>query len=163
MSSLAKLSREPLVLAPSTHVCSLGLASTAIAPTRPLGFDGVFPVGLALAVSQQPLASSLRCPGVAVHTLLHSPTAGAARRPASAPPLPPAAVSRCVHTSRGQTSQSSGHTPECNHSVPPPYAPAATALHGSRRELPPPPFVQSSGSNSWGAAGPYSSPVLAWH
>jgi hypothetical protein len=31
-----------LGLAPSTHVCSLGL-STAIAPTRPLGFDGVFP------------------------------------------------------------------------------------------------------------------------
>src|SRR4029077_17452361 len=49
----------------------------------------------------------------------------------------------------------------CNHSVPPPYAPRAAPLRGSRRELPPLPFAQNSRSNTWAAACPCSLPVLA--
>src|SRR5436190_24375943 len=57
-----------------------------------------FRVGLALAVRQPPLVSSLRtCPGAAAHILLHSPKGSAVRRRASGPPLPPLSSS---HSSR---------------------------------------------------------------
>ncbi len=60
-----------------------------------------FPVGLALAVRQPPLVSSLRtCPGAAARIPLHSPRGSAARRRASAPPLPPLSSSHSSHPAR---------------------------------------------------------------
>src|SRR5271166_1113107 len=99
-----KRSREPLVLAPSTHVCSLGLAFCLLPQSLRLVLSdsmACFLVGLALAVRQPPPALSSRtCPGAAAHTLLHLPRGSAARRPASGPPLPPLSSSHSSHPAR---------------------------------------------------------------
>ena len=63
-----------------------------------LAFDVFASPGLA---TQPPRAlSSLTCRGVAVHTPLHSPRAGAVELPASGPPLPPLASSHSSHRVR---------------------------------------------------------------
>src|SRR5260370_9888077 len=109
------------------------------------------PLLLALAVRQPPLGSSLRtCPGVAVHTPLHSPRAGGATPPASAPPQPPLSSS---HSSR-HARRAAAHTvvvpcpvrtaPRCTARFPPAAcAPSYLRLcpflfpHGTLLGLPP--------------------------
>src|ERR1700730_5950830 len=62
---------------------------------------------LTLVVRQPPPALSLRtCPGVAARMPLHSPRGSAARRRASAPPLPPLSSSHSFHHAR----RASAHT-----------------------------------------------------
>src|SRR5260370_9794095 len=58
-------------------------------------------LGLPLVVSLPPPALSLRtCPGAAARMPLHSPRGSAARRRASAPPLPPLSSSHSFHPAR---------------------------------------------------------------
>src|ERR1700733_9325742 len=85
-------SRYQLMSAPGCHLLQESLRLV------PLRCDGMLWLLLDLPVRQPPLGSSLRrCPRVGVHTRLHSPRAGGATPPASAPPQPPLSSS---HSSR---------------------------------------------------------------
>src|SRR5260370_38021398 len=76
-------------------------------PRRLSDSRACFLLWLTLVVRQPPPALSLRtCPGAAARIPLHSPRGSAARRRASAPPLPPLSSSHSFHHAR----RASDHT-----------------------------------------------------